>query len=57
MITNFLYSSLDGNAFDRIMTCKLAKKIWDILEVTYEITFQIKKSKFTFFFITMKYLE
>ncbi|KAG2666401.1 hypothetical protein I3760_15G058700 [Carya illinoinensis] len=42
---NLLYNALNGNEFNRIMNCATAKEIWDNLEVTYEGTSQVKKSK------------
>ena len=40
---NVLYCALDINEFDRISTGVSAKVIWDILEVTYEGTSQVKE--------------
>ncbi|KAG2727786.1 hypothetical protein I3760_01G174400 [Carya illinoinensis] len=42
---NLLFNALNGNKFNRIMTCATAKEIWDNLEVTYEGTSQVKESK------------
>ena len=42
---NVLYCSLDANEFNQIFTYISVKKIWDRLEVTYEGTNQVKKSK------------
>ena len=40
---NVLYCALDVNEFDRISTYVSVKAIWDILEVTYEGTSQVKE--------------
>ena len=42
---NILYYALDANEFNKIFTYISVKKIWDRLEVTYEDTNQVKKSK------------
>ncbi|XVF20876.1 hypothetical protein REPUB_Repub12eG0040900 [Reevesia pubescens] len=42
-----LHYALNLVEFNRISTCKIAKKIWDKLKVTHEGTSQVKKSKIT----------
>ena len=42
---NILYCALDPNEYNRISTCESTKKMWDRLEVTHEITSQVKESK------------
>ena len=45
---NTLHCALNPTKFNRILTCKTAKEIWDKLRVTHEGTTQVKKSKITF---------
>ena len=45
---NTLHCALNPTEFNRISTCKTAKKIWDKLKVTLEGTSQVKKSKIAF---------
>ena len=42
---NLLCYSLDANEFNRILGCISTKKNWDKLEVTYEGTNQVKKTR------------
>ena len=42
---NTLHCALNPTKFNRILTCKITKKIWDKLRVTHEGTTQVKKSK------------
>ena len=44
-VMNLLYCALDANEFNRILGCISAKKNWDKLEVTYEGTNQVKKTR------------
>ena len=46
---NTLHCALNPTKFNRISTCKTAKKIWDKLKVTHEGTSQVKESKIAFF--------
>ncbi|GAV76387.1 UBN2 domain-containing protein [Cephalotus follicularis] len=40
-----LFCAVGPNEFNRISSCDSAKQIWDLLEVTYEGTNQVKESK------------
>ncbi|GAV79558.1 UBN2 domain-containing protein, partial [Cephalotus follicularis] len=40
-----LFCAVGPNEFNRISSCDSAKEIWDLLEVTYEGTNQVKESK------------
>ncbi|GAV67867.1 UBN2 domain-containing protein, partial [Cephalotus follicularis] len=40
-----LFCAIGPNEFNRISSCDLAKEMWDLLEVTYEGTNQVKESK------------
>ncbi|GAV86693.1 UBN2 domain-containing protein, partial [Cephalotus follicularis] len=40
-----LFCAIDPNEFNRISSCDSAKEMWDLLEVTYEGTNQVKESK------------
>jgi hypothetical protein len=40
-----LYCSLDANVFNQISGCESAKEVWDKIQVTYEGTTQVKRSK------------
>ncbi|GAV79841.1 UBN2 domain-containing protein, partial [Cephalotus follicularis] len=40
-----LFCALGPNEFNRISSCDSAKEMWDLLEVTYEGTNQVKESK------------
>ncbi|GAV73333.1 UBN2 domain-containing protein, partial [Cephalotus follicularis] len=40
-----LFCAVGPNEFNRISSCDLAKEMWDLLEVTYEGTNQVKESK------------
>ena len=40
-----LHYYLSKDEFNRISMCSTAKEIWDKLEVTYEGTFRVKKTK------------
>ena len=40
-----LHCALDVNEYNRISTCTSAKQVWDKIEITYEGTNQVKKSK------------
>jgi len=42
---NYLYCALSCDEFNRVSMCSSAKEIWDILEVTYEGTSQVKETK------------
>ena len=42
---NTVRCTLNPTKFNRILTCKTAKEIWDKLKVTYEGTSQVKESK------------
>ncbi|KAG2669880.1 hypothetical protein I3760_14G056800 [Carya illinoinensis] len=44
-VMNLLFNALNGNEFNRIITCATAKEIWNNLEVTYEGISQVKESK------------
>ncbi|GAV69287.1 UBN2 domain-containing protein, partial [Cephalotus follicularis] len=40
-----LFCAVGPNEFNRISSCDKAKEMWDLLEVTYEGTNQVKESK------------
>ncbi|GAV57114.1 UBN2 domain-containing protein, partial [Cephalotus follicularis] len=40
-----LFCAVGPNEFNRISSCDTAKQMWDVLEVTYEGTNQVKESK------------
>ncbi|GAV58190.1 zf-CCHC domain-containing protein/UBN2 domain-containing protein [Cephalotus follicularis] len=40
-----LFCAVGPNEFNRISSCESAKEMWDLLEVTYESTNQVKESK------------
>ncbi|GAV78393.1 DUF4219 domain-containing protein/UBN2 domain-containing protein [Cephalotus follicularis] len=40
-----LFCAVGPNEFNRISSCDMAKEMWDLLEVTYEGTNQVKESK------------
>ncbi|GAV77229.1 UBN2 domain-containing protein, partial [Cephalotus follicularis] len=40
-----LFCAVGPNKFNRISSCDTAKEMWDLLEVTYEGTNQVKESK------------
>ncbi|GAV82399.1 UBN2 domain-containing protein, partial [Cephalotus follicularis] len=40
-----LFCAVGPNEFNRISSCDSAKEMWDLLEVTYEGTNQVKESK------------
>ncbi|GAV86706.1 UBN2 domain-containing protein, partial [Cephalotus follicularis] len=40
-----LFCAVGPNEFNRIFSCDSAKEMWDLLEVTYEGTNQVKESK------------
>ncbi|GAV79786.1 DUF4219 domain-containing protein/UBN2 domain-containing protein [Cephalotus follicularis] len=40
-----LFCVIGLNEFNRIFSCDLAKQMWDLLEITYEGTNQVKESK------------
>ncbi|GAV62566.1 UBN2 domain-containing protein, partial [Cephalotus follicularis] len=40
-----LFCAVGPNEFNRISSCESAKEMWDLLEVTYEGTNQVKESK------------
>ncbi|GAV91694.1 UBN2 domain-containing protein, partial [Cephalotus follicularis] len=40
-----LFCAVGPNKFNRISSCDSAKKMWDLLEITYEGTNQVKESK------------
>ncbi|GAV76190.1 zf-CCHC domain-containing protein/DUF4219 domain-containing protein/UBN2 domain-containing protein, partial [Cephalotus follicularis] len=40
-----LFCAVGPNVFNRISSCESAKEMWDLLEVTYEGTNQVKESK------------
>ncbi|GAV79944.1 UBN2 domain-containing protein, partial [Cephalotus follicularis] len=40
-----LFCAIDPNEFNRISSCDSAKEMWDLLEITYEGTNQVKESK------------
>ncbi|RCU35065.1 hypothetical protein DVA81_18140, partial [Acinetobacter baumannii] len=40
-----MYCALDPNIFNQISGCESAKEVWDKLQVTYEGTTQVKRSK------------
>ncbi|GAV58048.1 UBN2 domain-containing protein, partial [Cephalotus follicularis] len=40
-----LFCAMGTNEFNRISSCDTAKEMWDLLEVTYEGTNQVKESK------------
>jgi hypothetical protein len=42
---NTLYCALSISEFNRIISCKNARDIWNVVEVTYERTNQVKESK------------
>jgi hypothetical protein len=42
---NTLYCALNRSEFNRIISCKNARDIWNVVEVTYERTNQVKESK------------
>ncbi|XP_057982318.1 uncharacterized protein LOC131167533 [Malania oleifera] len=42
---NFLYCAMNNEECNRICGCNMAKEIWEKLQVTYEGTTQVKKSK------------
>ena len=42
---NILCCALDANKFNKISTCIFIKDIWNKLEVTYEDSNEVKKSK------------
>jgi hypothetical protein len=42
---NTLYFALSRSEVNRIISCKNAKDIWNVVEVTYERTNQVKESK------------
>lgn len=42
---NTLTCALSTSEFDKIVQCKIAKKIWDTLKVSHEKTDQVKESK------------
>ncbi|GAB2298642.1 hypothetical protein Dimus_038539 [Dionaea muscipula] len=43
--THFLYCVLGPQEFNRVSACQTAKEIWDLLEVTYEGTSQVKDTR------------
>ena len=43
--TNALFYALDKKEFHRMSNCESAKEIWNKLEVIYDETNQVKKSK------------
>ena len=49
MLLPLIYFTVDcglgPNEHNRIMGCKSAKQIWDLLEVTHEGTSEVKRSK------------
>ncbi|XP_057982373.1 uncharacterized protein LOC131167594 [Malania oleifera] len=42
---NFFYCAVNDEEYNRICGCKMAKEMWEKLQVTYEGTTQVKKSK------------
>jgi len=46
---HILYCGLDGNEYNHICACELAKEIWDKLVVTYEETSQVRETKINMF--------
>ncbi|XP_077221693.1 uncharacterized protein LOC143855458 [Tasmannia lanceolata] len=42
---NTIFCALSPDEFNRVSTCKTAKDIWTILEISHEGTSQVKKSK------------
>ena len=42
---HLLYCSLNAEEFNRILSCKSAKEIWDKFVVTFEGTSQVKQTK------------
>ncbi|GAV83966.1 UBN2 domain-containing protein, partial [Cephalotus follicularis] len=42
---HILFCAVDPNEFNRISSCDSTKEMWDLLEVTYEGTNQVKESK------------
>lgn len=47
--TNTLFCSLCETEYTRLSRCTLAQEIWELLQVTYNGTSQVKNSKISFF--------
>ncbi|GAV79621.1 DUF4219 domain-containing protein/UBN2 domain-containing protein [Cephalotus follicularis] len=44
-VKHVLFCAMGPNEFNHISSCDSAKQMWDLLEITYEGTNQVKKSK------------
>ncbi|XP_070034976.1 uncharacterized protein [Nicotiana tomentosiformis] len=42
---NLLYNAISGEEYEKIPSCDTVKKIWDMLEVTYERTNKVKETQ------------
>ncbi|GAV61677.1 hypothetical protein CFOL_v3_05204 [Cephalotus follicularis] len=50
-----LFCAVGPNEFNRISSCDTAKEMWDLLEVTYEGTNQVKDQKLVCLYMNMNY--
>ncbi|KAL8120203.1 hypothetical protein AgCh_017376 [Apium graveolens] len=45
---NILFNGVDSDLFDNIINCKTAKDVWDIIQVIYDGTEQVRENKMHF---------
>ncbi|XP_070040982.1 uncharacterized protein [Nicotiana tomentosiformis] len=44
-IQNLLYNAINGEEYEKISSCNIAKEMWDKQEVTYEGTRKVKETR------------